>query len=108
MNEPFQARENQNPAQDYYPKAMTLGKKEEPQIKEEVQQSPSSPFSNLFSQDNPLAQLLGGNSLLASLFSGNFNQNEMLSKLMSSMMKKSEPKDEKEKVIDISNSVEEL
>lgn len=105
--------DNTNTAFEYYPKAITLGEQNE-KIAEQEAQPRSNPFSmpsfNFSPENNPLfAQLLGGNPLLSSLLSSGASQENMLSKLMSSLMQKPTAKDDfKEKVIDISNSVQEL
>lgn len=116
MSDSFQSQDNVNFAQDYYPKALNLNDKSKTQGQSipPQQTSPlSSLFSNIFSSggsQNPtqLLQLLGGNPLFSSFFSGQANQSDMFSKLMTSFMPKSDSKDEKEKVIDLSNSIEEL
>ncbi len=117
MNNPFQFSKPENPAQDYYPKALNLDEKQ--QNFSSPPPSSSSPefsslISNLFSGNNtsqniaPLIQLLGGNSIFSSLFSGNQNQNEMLTNLISSLSKSTNKQDGKEKIIELKNSIEEL
>lgn len=98
---------DENEAQDYYPKAMSYDKQTE---KAEPQSPPQPNLSSLFSQGNPLfSQLLGSNPLLSTLFSGGMSQNDMISKLLPSLLSQNKSKDDgKEKVIDLKNSIEEL
>ncbi len=104
--------EMHNDAQDYYPKALNLGKENE---KTDTQQTPhtnnfSMPNFNFSSENNPLfSQLLGNNPLFSTLLSNSLSQGEMMTKLMSSLMQKPSTKEEhQEKVVELSNSIEEL
>lgn len=117
MNNSFQPPKQDNFAQDYYPKALNLDEKQSSSSAPPPPQQPSglsSIFSSLFSGNSnsqnlaPLMQMLGGNPLLSSLFSGQKNQSDIFSNLISSFTKNDEKKDEKEKVIEIKNSIEEL
>lgn len=113
MNDQFKTP--QNAAQDYYPKALNLSPTDAQNAEPQTPQN--SPFSSLLSNffggenapgANQMSQLFGGNPLLSSLLTGNLNQSDLLAKLMSSFSPKNEVKDEKERVIDLSNSIEEL
>lgn len=118
MNNSFMSNENENIAQNYYPKALSLGQNGSSQKVGQQPETQSSPLSSLLSslfsgsnQQSPLpqlSQLLGNNPLLSALLSGNTNQSDLMSKLLGSLSSKKEAEIEKERIIDLSNSIEEL
>lgn len=143
MNNFFEQRKNENPANAYYPEAMNFNAEtmsftpstssfqtEAPKV--ETSSTSDNNQNNLFSNllngqtnplmnmlgnqsTNPLNNLLGDNNPLMSLFANGMNggnKTNLIMQALSSMLspkKVSKPSEENvEKVIDISDSIEEI